>query len=358
MEDNHQSRHRTFKLFLLLLLIGVLFFIKKDNQDKLIMAFKSLSIRQKALELKNSLPVVPTMEDIMFIDDNMAYWNGDKLTIIDKKNNPILEKQFNFEEPYAYFGNKSIYVVDTSKGNLYILDHKGETRERVSINKAVFDLKEDYDNIIIHTKAQEEELIFLDKKGLILRNHPLEEGDLLTYSLAEDGTIYSISNLVFEDELTSWVYLYTIEGQLLENIPIVDEIIIYTQFVDHDLVILTDRALYYIKDGKIHWKKPFSKIKDISIKDKIYILHGDYLELIDFNGRTLEKIKVGTQYNRMLLSKSYTYLYGQEQILGLHDNEKILSYRHDTLIKKLIIDGDNIAILDKDGLHIYKLINK
>ena len=60
----------------------------------------------------------------------------------------------------------------------------------------------------------------------------------------------------------------------------------------------------------------------------------------------------------MLLSKSYTYLYGQEQILGLHDNEKILSYRHDTLIKKLIIDGDNIAILDKDGLHIYKLINK
>ena len=64
----------------------------------------------------------------MFIDDNMAYWNGDKLTIIDKKNNPILEKQFNLKEPYAYFGNKSIYVVDTSK-EIYILDHKGETRK-------------------------------------------------------------------------------------------------------------------------------------------------------------------------------------------------------------------------------------
>ena len=66
---------------------------------------------------------------------------------------------------------------------------------------------------------------------------------------------------------------------------------VYLNFTSkNEIIALSDRSLYLIKDDKIMWKKEFDLIKDIYLgKDKIYILYSNYLETIDFNGNTEEK---------------------------------------------------------------------
>mgnify|MGYP000959007494 FL=1 len=112
MEDNINKSHKGFKIFVLLLLIGVLFFINKDNQGKLIKAYKSLTIRQKSLEKIESISLDSGIDEVGLFDKNIALWGNNKLSIVDINNDLVLEKQFNFENPDIVFGQKSSYIMD------------------------------------------------------------------------------------------------------------------------------------------------------------------------------------------------------------------------------------------------------
>ncbi len=356
MKDNSQKR---FKIFILLLLIGVLFFVNKENQGKFINAYKSLTIREKGLEKIETMEM-DSNSDIALLKKDIAKWENNKLSLLDKDKKIILEKQFNFETPYVVFGENRIYIMDKSSGDIYILDSKGDTIERVILENKIQNLSEIGNNIIIHTEAEsEEKLIILDINGVFLKIQPIKDMNILTYTVDSKSENYLISHLNIGDELYSEIQLYSISGDMVDKVKIINEIIVFTEFLNGDLITLTDRTLYYIKDSKIFWKKTFPDSKDILLLDnEIYVLYENNLEVIDLEGRTTNKFSFTEDYDKMKNLDKYIFIYGNNDIIGLQGDREILEYRHDTAIKDIVVNKNYLGIIDDDNLHLFRLINK
>lgn len=360
MDDNKGKSHKGFKIFILLLLIVVLFFSNDKNQAKFIQAYKSLTIREKTLEEIKSINLDTNIDEIGLFDKDIALWGNNKLSIKDIGGNLLLEKQFNFVNPHIVFGQKSSYIMDKSSGDIYIIDKKGETLERINLDRQINNMLVDEDNIIVHTKDEDEEnLIFFSSEGVFLRIHPIEDKDILTYDIDSSNDRYLVSHLNIEDQLISEVSIYSINGELIDRVQIPNEIIIFTEFLDEDLIALTDKCLYYINDSKIHWKKTFSNIKDVILKDdSIYILYGENLEEIDFQGRTKERFSIGKDYNRIKDFEDYILVIADDNLLGIQGDREILNYKHDSFIDDIIINKNYLAIIDEGSLNLFKVNNK
>lgn len=360
MEDNRSKSYRGFKIFILFLLIGIIFFLNRDNQVKFIDAYRSLTIRDKTLEKIKSIDLDRTSQRMGLMDKNISIFDDSKLTIIDLEGNLILEKDFNFTSPDLVFGDDSYYVMDKSTGDIYISNKKGETIERVSLGNSIFNLVEEDDNIIVHTKSDEEEsIVILDNKGVFLRVHLVEDMDILTYNIDKNKDRYLISNLIIKDEVKSQVYTYSIAGELLSSSHIDNEIIIFTKFVKDDLIALTDKCLYYMRDNKIYWKKPLSKIKDILVyNDQIYLLDSDNLEIVNLEGRTMEKFILKEGFSKLINHDDLILVWGDYDLLGVQGGKEILSYRHDLPIKDLVINKYHLALVDNDSIHLFNIRNR
>ena len=359
MEVKKNTNHKGFKIFVLLFLIGILFFMNKDNQIKVSQAYKSLTIREKDLEEIESISMNPEVDKLGLFDKNIAIWGKNKLSIVDINNNILLEKQFNFEEPDVVFGQKSSYIMDKSSGDVYTINSKGETIERMILEKEINNLVEDNDNIIVHTKPTDENLVFINSQGVFLRIHPIEDMKILTYSMDKDSEKYLISNLNIEDELLSELHLYSISGDLLDKIQINNEIIIFTKFIHGDLIVLSDKCLYYIRDSKIYWKRTFSDIKDILLNEEdIYILYGENLEGIDLEGKTINKFSFDRGYDKLKSFEDYIFVIGNNNLIAMQEDKKILNYSHHDSIDDIIVNKDYLAIIDDNSLNLYRIKNK
>lgn len=356
MKDNNQKR---FKIFVLLLLIGVLFFVNNENQGKFIKAYKSLTIREKSLEKLATMEMDSTSEIALF-EKNIAIWKDNKLSLLDKDEEIVLEKQFNFETPGVVFDENRIYIMDKFSGDIYILDSKGDTIERVTLENKIQNLTEIDNNIIIHTESEsEEKLVILDTNGVFLKIQPIEDMIILTYAIDLKNEKYLMSHLNIEDELYSEIQFYSISGDMVDKVHIYNEIVVFTEFLNDDLITLTDKSLYYIKDGSIFWKKTFPDIKDILLlNNEIYVLYENTLEVIDLEGRTTNKLTLTNDHNKMKNLDNYIFIYGNNDIIGLQGDREILEYRHDTAIKDIVVNKNYLGVIDDDNLHLFRLINK
>lgn len=360
MEDNKNNNHKGFKVFVLLLLVGVIFFISKDNQTKFTEAYRSLTIKDKTLEQIKSIQLNPDIDKVGLLEKNIGLWSGEKLSIVDINNELIIEKQFNFDTPDIVFSENSSYIMDKSTGDIYIINNKGETLERVVLDKEISNLLVDEYYSIVHTKSYEEEnLVILNNNGVFLRLHIIEDMDILTYHVDEKGEKYSISNLRVKDDLISQVLTYSINGELINTNEIQNEIVIFTKFVNDDLIILSDKCLYYIKDDKVYWKKSLSHIKDIiQDNEEMYILYGDSLEIINLEGRTTGKLSFTEDLRRMKYYKKSILLWGDYDLIGIEEDKEIFKYRHDEAIKDIIINKNYLGIVDNNSLNLFKINNR
>lgn len=356
MKDKSQ---KGFKILILLLLIGVLFFINKENQGKFLSAYKSLTIREKSLERVSTIEI-DSNNQIDLLDRDIFKWNNNILSIINRNGELILEKQYNFQTPYVVFGKNRIYIMDASSGDIYILDSKGDTIERVILEDEIKNLTENGNSLFIHTESElEENLVLLDTNGVFLRIQPIENMNILTYVVDNKNEKYLMSHLNIVDEFYSEIQLYSINGDLIGKLQIDNEIIVFTEFLNDDLITLTDKCLYYIKDNNIFWEKTITDIKDILLHDnEIYILYGDNLEVVDLEGRTINKFSFTNGYDKMENQDNFILIYGNNDLIGVQGDREILEYRHDSAIKNIVMNKNYLGVIDDANLHLFRLVNK
>src|SRR5690606_38858562 len=123
-----------------------------------------------------------------------------------------------------------------------------------------------------------------------------------------------------------------------------------------EIIVLTDRNLYFINNGKIMWKKQFDLVKDIYLeKDKIYILYSNYLESIDFDGRVVNKVGFTEEYKKILSLEEKILLYGDNHLVIIQDGKEIL--KHIEEIKKVFANKDEILVLGHEDIKIYEVSN-
>ncbi len=161
-----------------------------------------------------------------------------------------------------------------------------------------------------------------------------------------------------EGILKSQIDCYGKNKEKLNSLNIEGEIVIYLDFtLNNEIVALSDGSLYFIKDGKIMWKKQFDLIKDIyTAEDKIYILYSNYLESIDFDGRTENKIGFTEEYNKILPFQGKILAYGANNIAIVEGDKQIL--KHEDNINGVFIDKDQILLWSPDQVKTYKISSK
>lgn len=342
---------------IILVLIGImLFFTRKDNQDKFVGFVQNIGISNREFKEVSTITTEEDVEDFTFYDKGIIVCGNKKLIKFKMDGSKEWERIFNVDDLGITFGESSIYVYDKATGDIYFLNSKGETIKRVHLKTKINNMVENFGNIIAHIeKSDMEGIIMLDQEGEIVEEKMVERGNILTYSLAKDDQIYAISLLdLGGDELNSQVKIFKLDGELLFDIPITDEIIVHSQFIDEGkLLVTSDKGLYCIYDGEILWDKKFKSINHIYIdEEKINILHGDRLEFMSFDGNRLNSRSLAERYNKVNPYNKGLILYGNEYIMGLKNNKEIFKYRGEGDILKVDHGRDKLIINYKDRIDI------
>lgn len=360
MERDKRNSFKGFKIFLLIFLAISLFFLKEDNQRKLMAFLDSFVAKEKILKLKYSYNDMGDIESLNFYDGNIVKWTNNKISFLNSDGSLILEKEFDFFEPEIYYGEKYIYVLDKATGDIYSFDSKGNTIHRYQLNKEVYNIKESHENFIYHVKLPNMETIsVLDKDKVLIGNYSYDDKNILTYNTNKDGSKSLVALLNLDEGiLKSHVDIYGINNERLDTLDFVGEIVLYFDFTQkEEIILLTDRNLYFISDGKIMWKKQFDLIRDIYLKkDMIYILYSNYLEVIDFSGRTQNKLGLVEEYDEILPFGENILLYGHNHLVVIKDGKEMFKLIEE--IEKAFASKDEILILGPEDVKIYELSNK
>ncbi len=358
MEEKTKKTNKRFKLFLIIFILLGFIFMKKENQQKFISFFDSVNSKGKKTIIFNNNFDCEDEEKILFFNNSIIKWKDNNISFLDLKGNNIWNKEFDFSQPDILVFEKYIYVVDKESGNIYVLDNKGNTVYRLELNTHIFNMSESEDNILVHIKTDDiEEIRILDKEGKELVKK--EQEYILTYSIDNKKSKFILSSLNLEKGLKSYANVYSFTNDSLGSFKFDDEIILFTQFINNKILIATDKSLYLVENNDTIWSHEYPLIKDILInKEKIYLLYGDNLEIIDLNGETEKKITFGIEYKRIVQLQNYICLYGQKDILILNNGEEIINYMTDNDIVDIKGNNKLIAIHYLDGLEIYDIIDK
>lgn len=354
-----ENNNKGFKIFIIVIIIGFLFLFKKENKEKIIGIINSITNKEKALVLIESFPKGDTL-DVNIYDDNVVKWTDNKLSFLNIDGTKIVEKEFSFIDPYIYFGKDNIYPMDKSTGDIYILDKKGETIDRLELNNEIFNFEEINQNMIYHGKSNDiEELNILDKNKIQVGNYSYETENILRYTINKSGTKFIIGLIDLNQEsISSRIDCYGEDNEKVDEIDIDGEIIVFLGYTSKDeIVVLTDSSIHFINNGEVLWKKELNLIKDIYISDeKIYVLYSNYLETMDFEGNTKAKIGFTEEYKKILPFKNETLVYGNKHMTFVQGKEEIM--KKEIEILKLYTSKNRILILGPEELSIYEIISK
>lgn len=348
--------NKGFMFFLILFVLIILVFAKEENQQKLTALINNISNKEIVLELDKEY----SEDNLIYFNDSILKWDKGTLAYLDEEGNIKFYKEYGFDEPEMLLGEKYIYVFDKSLGDIYIMDAKGDTISSFNLNKRIFNIKEYGDNILVHYKGEDEgvEIIDMDGKQVL---PSMKDKNILTYALNNSNKSYGYSSINQDKSaIKSKFNLYNSKGDLEYSIDIKDKPIVYSEFMSNDVLIMTDSDLNYISKGEIKWSREFPLIKDLIIyNNRIYLLYGDNLEIIDHNGETDKKITFGLEYEKIfVIDKTYICLYGNKDILILQNGEEIIKYMGKDHIEKISGDIQNLAINYKNEMDIFKVAVK
>lgn len=361
MAESTKTMSTGFKVTIIIVAIGILFLLKGDNRNKITRIIQDITIRDKSLDFIKRIELEDGVTSVNLYDDILVKCNKNKLSLIKSDDSVVWEKEFDFIEPYVYYGEEVIYAIDKSTGHIYSMDANGDTVYKVQLNERVFGVNESNGDLLVHIKSDEGEKIkILNRTGDIIVTYEDLYNNILYYNLNNDGDNYSISTIdTRRDTLISQLGIYNFSGEKLKEIEFKNMIILRTEFLNEDILVLTDTSINYIGDGIVKWKRHFPGIKDMRLQgDKILIIYDKNFETIGLDGKTIDKFVFAADYSKIKDSEKITFLYGKYDILGVKGDRELLSYKFDSEILDLYVYQSLVYIHTLEEIEIFKLKTK
>lgn len=343
------------KILLIVLIVILYIFSKKENQQKFVDLVLSKLPVNKKLTQEKSIPLNIDISQCESYGRNVVAWGDNTLIKLDVKGQIEWQKKFNTDDMRVYFAEKKIFVYEGFSGTVQVVDLKGEIINKFQVGNGLHNLIEDFNNILAHTKEDGGEIIrILNEKGEVVSKNQFTEQNILTYCINPNNKTYALSVLDTRDALESEILLFGIGNELLWTTSLRDDIALFLGFIDaNTLIVLSDRGMYAVSDGNILWKKNLYSVKHINIdKKNIYILYGNSLEVLTFDGRTAEKYILTEEYKKIILSGKYTILYGENGFIGLKDGNEIFKYRTKDPILNILQTKGKILVVYKNKIDI------
>ena len=355
-----KNKLKGFKIFIIIFIGLSLIIFSQIDKIKTSEILSPFGQKEKDLELLKSL----NNDEIFSIDvydGNIIEWKYNRLSFSKSNGDLISEKDLNFSEPEVYYGEKAIYIFDREYGDIYSFDKKGASLDRLQYNKRLYNIKESNENLIVHFKNPgEESLNILDKNRVLLGNYFFQGENILNYGVNKGGDKIALASLsIGEDSLVSSLHFYGENNEKLGAMDLKDELVLYLNYIDKDQLIgLTDKAIYSIKDGEVVWReaRDYTFIKDLIVDDRIYLLYRSYLDILDLNGDLIDTIGFGHDYKRIKKSKGNILVYGPQGLSLLSRDKNVLDYS--IPIEEAYIDKDKIYVFGPEDIKIFAIRDK
>lgn len=355
MEES-KNRDKGFKKFLLVMGLFIIIMMNENTQKSMSSLLKGMDKNSPKLELD----IEYNGENLYYYKDTLIRWYDNKITYFNEDGSEESTKEFEFMNPDIYFGENIIYIMDKSSGDIYLMDEKGDTLSRVQIEGSIFNLIESNENLLVHSKGHQVENLFIfDKEGNNIESLQSNK-NILTYSIDEKGNNYGYSTTTVNEEVfNSTVYVKNIDGEEEYSKELSNEVVIFIEFIDNRIVLLTDINLYLIGDGNIIWTYPYKGMQDILVKEnEIYMLNNNILNVINLNGELKESVSLSIDTSRIIDLDKYIGVHGKKDLVVLQNNKEMVKYIGQDDIIEVAGNNESIAVHYTDKVDILKIINK
>lgn len=351
-------------LLIIVLGIGLVYFSpEKKEKDPFFVNKKVKTKKVNVLKMDESIKRLESTKFRIY-KDNILKWENGKLYIRNlSKEGLSYNIALNANDPIILPGDNTIFFANKDEGIIYFLDEKAEMKERIQLGKPIYRLKQFKDNLVYHVKSgQNEEIGVINSKGQSLMRYEYKGENILDYSYDPKKRNLTVSVLeVYDKGMTSRLEFYEklSEKRSKDFLNFEGEVIVKLDYTElGNVVALTDDNLYYISEGKIAWNKDLNIVRDYHLKGRdIYLLHSNYLTILDNKGDEKENIALTEEYSNVLPYKSgflkeEVILYSDQLITILKNGEEFLSQKQP--ISQIDFYEDTIFILDQEKYGFYK----
>lgn len=263
---------RYLLLFFIILLIG--FFLKNNWQ----WAYSVEASWRKPLDLD--------IEKLAVLDKGVSVtWNGDSLFFYDKNGKVINEVDRTGEGQVAYFGENVAFLYDFDLKKVAVFDSKGKEIASYVVEGEVFSVEQQNGNILIFTKQDRGEILYLGDKAGGLAVLFQTDHFIVDYYVknTNEFTVSELSNEASGYKTT----LYWKEGDLKkEEFP--NQVSMEIGYFNKSILMATEKSLFLVTSKEVK-EVEIPLLSDIYFDDSgIYLLHSGILSKYNKN---LEKVE-------------------------------------------------------------------
>lgn len=261
-------------LFAIILLIG--YFLKKNWQW--------------AYDLKPawSKKVSMDVENMAILEGGtLVTWDGDVLNYYDKKGEVKYKVDRTAEGQEAYFGHSKVILYDMDLKKLAVFDEKAKEVVSYSVEGEVFSIDEQNGNILIFTKQDQGEILYMGDSSGGLESIFQTDHFILDFNVVNSKK-YAVSELSNEASGYKTV-LYWKEGDLKkEEFP--NEVAMEIGYYGDSVIMATEKNLFSVNSEEV-LETEIPLISDIYLdRSGIYLLHSGFLSKYN---KKLERVKHG-----------------------------------------------------------------
>ncbi|MDD4780000.1 MAG: DUF5711 family protein [Tissierellia bacterium] len=345
-----------FLMFFLFILFVVLYFV---SNEKFVFNFDN----NMSYEIKNKQIVeINVLDNSKFFCDGIITYNNQKIIYLDYNNNIVWENQNRIFTDKIFIGKDYIFRY-INKGIEYI-NKNNQTYMSVELSGEVVFVSRETKKIYIITdqKNGQNSLYIIDDNNEFFVDNKIFSGIITNVTIDDKIDRYCVTtlNITNDNLVNSLSFNHLIVASELWNIEITDELIVGTEIINNNVLVIGTKNIYlYNEQGKLMWKNiNYSTVMNYVInrnEKKIYILFkkNDKFEIVcyNYNGKVSSINKVPLNVEKIGIFNNRIFVYNEKTIYLLHnDNCYKLIDVNEGLILDFYVDNKNIHILTKDKL--------
>jgi hypothetical protein len=321
-----------------------------------------------ALDEKKVYTLVNTKSIDLDILDEYGFFGGGIVTYNNQKIKYInYDGSSSWESENTGF-SKEVFVTDNyifrqMENSTEIIDKNNQRYVIAEITGDILNVSRENEEtyMIVREETGQNSLYIMNDNNEILVDNKKFDDIITGVAIGDKSEGYSLITLNFEKGIPgNTLYFNLLDDVELWNTAIENELLVYTQIVNNNVIAIGDKNIYYYNtNGKLMWKNSiYSKISDIEIdknSQKIYMLyeHDDNTELIAYNfeGKVTEIKEAPAGMKNLKVIDDKILVSNDNSIYLIHGIklDKIFEDTQDS-IEDYVLEGNTIRILFKDKL--------
>lgn len=299
---------------------------------------------------------VNTLDEFKFFDRGIVSYNNQKIVYTDF-NNKIIWENKNTEFSNQVFIAEN-YIFRQTDNNITVLDKNNQQFVIAEIDGNIVNVSRENGKTGMIVKGNGQTLYIMNENNEVVVDNK-EFNDIITgISISDKSEAYSLITLTFESGTPSnTIYFNLIDDVELWSASIDNEILIKTQVVNNNVIVIgTENIYFYNNNGKLMWKNSiYNKILDYDISKENQIINilfekDNSAELISYNfeGKVLEIQGAPSEVTGLKIFDNKVLVYNNKSIYLLHSNKADKIYESSDNIQDFAIEGNSIYILFKN----------